>query len=208
HQLHQAGIRIRHSAGGQKLAGLLIFITDIHALGLKTVPIFQQPQGYIFGYEANLPIDYDLRLCYKLRQPRSLRACSRDDPECGARRGVLRRRLVTARPGRPGKSPARHYDLAARSSLYARVMPETEARPRVKNRHGGAPRGERPALWDARRLARRLACRVTCTPHGCSAEHPNVSRRSAHPRLGVSEAKLQTPDADMRRGNEMGCLTP
>ena len=35
----------------------------------------------------------------------------------GARRGVLRRRLVTAGPGRPGKSPARHYDLAARSSL-------------------------------------------------------------------------------------------
>ena len=58
-------------------------------------------------------------------------------------------------------------------------MPETEARPRVKNRHGGAPRGERPASWDARRLARRLACRVMCTPHGCSAEHPNDSRRSA-----------------------------
>ena len=28
------------------------------------------------------------------------------------------RRLVTAGPGRPGKSPARHYDLAARSSLH------------------------------------------------------------------------------------------
>ena len=27
-------------------------------------------------------------------------------------------RLVTAGPGRPGKSPARHYDLAARSSLH------------------------------------------------------------------------------------------
>src|SRR5262249_30977164 len=26
-----------------------------------------------------------------------------------------------------------------------------------QNRHGGAPRGERPASWDARRLARRLA---------------------------------------------------
>ena len=32
-------------------------------------------------------------------------------------------------------------------------MPVREARPRVKNRHGGAPRGERPASWDARRLA-------------------------------------------------------
>jgi len=72
----------------------------------------------------------------------------------GARRGVLRQRLVTARPGRL-ETPARqalrpgYEELAAR----IRVMPETEARPRVKNRHGGAPRGERPASWDARRLA-------------------------------------------------------
>jgi hypothetical protein len=55
----------------------------------------------------------------------------------------------------------------------------------------------RPASWDARRLARRLACRVG-THHGCSAEHPNVSRRSAHPSTGVSEAKRQSPDAAMR----------
>src|SRR5262245_22523144 len=99
----------------------------------------------------------------------------RRHPEGGARRGVLRRRLVTVRPGRPGKSPARHYDLAARSSLHgsARQLPavvgrrapkETEARPRGPS---GAPRGERPASWDARRLARRLACRVMCTPTGC-----------------------------------------
>ena len=68
------------------------------------------------------------------------------------------RRLVTVCLGRPGTPPARHYDLAARSSLHGsgRQMPavvgrrapkETEARPRVKNRHGGAPRGERPASW-------------------------------------------------------------
>src|SRR5215831_13852609 len=103
--------------------------------------------------------------------PRSSRGVVRRHPEGGARRGVLRRRLVTAGPGRPGTPPARHYDLAARSSLHGsgRQLPavvgrptpkETEARPRVKNRDGGAPKGERPALWDARRLARRLACRV------------------------------------------------
>src|SRR5262249_25333335 len=36
-----------------------------------------------------------------------------------AERGVAScgRRLVTVRPGRPGTPPARHYDLAARSSL-------------------------------------------------------------------------------------------
>src|SRR5262249_6226640 len=104
----------------------------------------------------------------------------RRHPEGGARRGVLRRRLVTAGLGRPGTPPARHYDLAARSSLHGagRQMPavvgrgapkETEARPRVKNRHGGAPRGERPASWDARRLARRLACRVMACPTGAAA---------------------------------------
>src|SRR6516162_7207670 len=57
-------------------------------------------------------------------------------------------------------------ELAARirrqmpAVLGRRAPKETEARPRVKNRHGGAPRGERPASWDARRLARRLAYRV------------------------------------------------
>src|SRR5262245_58601049 len=113
------------------------------------------------------------------------------------------------------RSPREAREVARRAlrpgceelALRIRVMPETEARPWVKNRHGGAPRGERPALWDARRLARRLACRVMCRPNGCFAEHPNVSRRSAHPSFGVCEAKLQTPDAKMRRGNEMGCLT-
>ena len=29
-----------------------------------------------------------------------------------------------------------------------------EARPPAENRHGGAPRGERPASWDAPRLTR------------------------------------------------------
>src|SRR6516165_4387881 len=102
-------------------------------------------------------------------------------------------------------------ELAARirgqmpAVLGRRAPKETEARPRVKNRHGGAPRGERPASWDARRLASAWhaaswhAARVLCT-------HPNVSRRSAHPSFGVSEAKSQTPGAKTRRGNEMGCL--
>src|SRR5215467_14054554 len=90
-------------------------------------------------------------------------------------------------------------------AVRIRVMPETEARPRVKNRHGGAPRGERPALWDARRLARRLACRVTCRPRGCRSTRTFLGAPPT-PRFGVSEAKLQTPGAKMRRGNEMGCL--
>src|SRR5260370_40054435 len=93
--------------------------------------------------------------------PRSSRGVSGDDPEGGAGSGVLRRAARNRWP-REAREVARQAlrpgceELAAR----IRVMPETEARPRVKNRHGGAPRGERPALWDARRLARRPACRV------------------------------------------------
>jgi branched-chain amino acid transport system substrate-binding protein len=52
HQLHQAGIRIRHRAGGQKLAGLLIFITDIHALGLKTAPFFNSRSEHLAAFSA------------------------------------------------------------------------------------------------------------------------------------------------------------
>jgi hypothetical protein len=121
-------------------------------------------------------------------------------------------------PGGPG--PGRQALRPGWEELAARIRkarPETEARPRVKNRHGGAPRGERPALWDARRLARRLVYRVisaftrVCdahdTPHGCLARTRTFLGAPPTPRLGVGEAKLQTPDANMRRGNEMGCLT-
>src|SRR5215813_3685903 len=113
------------------------------------------------------------------RQPRSLRACSRDDPECGARRGVLRRRLVTVCPGRPGTPPARHYDLAARSSLHGsgRQMPAVAWR-RAPKETEARPRGPKPPRWSAERRAsrvmgrkaprKRLACRVMARPTGAS----------------------------------------
>src|SRR6266436_3008710 len=115
---------------------------------------------------------------------------------------------------RPGceELAARIRKAPARRCRTAGAQGDGSAAPGAQNRHGGAPRGERPASWGARRLARRLAYRVISaftrvfdahdTPHGCSAEHPNVSRRSAHPSFGVSEAKLQTPGAKTRRGNE------
>jgi hypothetical protein len=99
------------------------------------------------------------------------------------------------RPGRHGTPPARHYDLAARSSLHG-------FRRQCRRRKRG-PGSQKPPRWSAGRRAsrvwdaRRLACRVG-THNGCSAEHPNVSRRSAHPSTGVSEAKRQSPDAAMR----------
>src|ERR1700747_458819 len=99
-------------------------------------------------------------------QPRSLRACSRDDPECGARRGVLRRRLVTVRLGRQGpRPPGTTTWVRGARCTDPEAMPETEARPRepktatVERREASVPRHKRvharlDALWDARRLAR------------------------------------------------------
>ena len=114
-------------------------------------------------------------------------------------------RLVTARPGRPGKSPARHYDLAARSSLHGsgRQMPavgcrtagaegDGSAAPRpkiatVERREASVPRHGTQGASQAPGLPRHVqAPRVLRT-------HPNVSRRSAHPSIRVSEAKVKRP---------------
>ena len=114
--------------------------------------------------------------------------------------------LVTVRPGRLGKSLARHYDLAARSSPTdpghagdgsAAPRPKTAT---VERREASVPRHGTQGASQAPGVSRHD------TTNGCSAEHPNVSRRAAHPSFGVSEARMQTPDAKMRRGNEMGCL--
>src|SRR6266487_6133982 len=137
---------------------------------------------------------------------RSLRGVSGDDPEGGARRGVLRRRLVTVRLGRLGTPPSRHYDLGARSSLHgsARQLPavvgrrapkETEARPRepktatVERREASVPRhGTQGASLGAWRAALRARPRVfRRAPERLSALRP--------PLIGVSEAKRQSPDA-------------
>src|SRR5215510_7773732 len=180
--------------------------------------ILQQPQrtvGCNCGYESNLwhesnlSLDYVMHLGYKIGQPRSLRACSRDDPECGARRGVLRRRLVTAGPGRPGKSPARHYDLAARNSLHgsggnagdgsAVPRPKTAT---VERREASVPRhGTQGASLGAWRAA--SCARLTGVPPSTRT----FLGAPPTPRFGVSEARMQTPGAKTCRGNEMGCLT-
>src|SRR6516162_11332566 len=73
-------------------------------------------------------------------------------------------------------------------------MPVREARPR-------SPKSPR---WSAERRASRVMGRkaprqAPGVPRYVHAQrvplHPNVSRRSAHPSFGVSEAKLQTPGA-------------
>src|SRR5262245_29756844 len=95
-------------------------------------------------------------------------------------------------------------------------MPVREAR----------PRSPKPPRWSAERRASRVISAFTrvLTRYGTQGAslgawyaalwrarrvplHPNVSRRSAHPRFGVSEAKLQTPGANAPREREdLGCL--
>ena len=137
-------------------------------------------------------------------QPRSLRACSRDDPECGARRGVLRRRLATACPGRPGKSPARHYDLAARSSLYGpggnagegSVGPEPKIAT-VERREAGVPRygtrGASPGAWPAASRA----------GPGCPSTRTSLG--APPPLDGGREATKQNPGAKKRAAGTKRC---
>src|SRR6516165_8035732 len=81
----------------------------------------------------------------------------RRHPEGGARRGVLRRRLVTVCPGRPGTPPARHYDLAARSSLHGpgRQLPAVVGR-RAPKETEARPRGPKSPRWSAERRASRV----------------------------------------------------
>src|SRR5262249_37417627 len=120
-------------------------------------------------------------------------ASSRDDPEGGARRGVLRRRLITVGPGRPGTPPARHYDLAARSSLHGsgRQMPavvgrrapkEAEAPPRDPK----PPRGSATAVGDAH--GPRAAARVASISPGIHLGYRRSSRVSSAPRACASSS--------------------
>src|SRR5262249_44550282 len=107
-------------------------------------------------------------------------------PAAAARNRLPREAREVARQAlRPGCE-----ELAER----IRVMPETEARPRVKNRHGGAPRGERPASWDARRLASAWRAALCARPTGAAAPERLSALRP--PSLGVSEARLQTSGAE------------
>src|SRR5438309_4701984 len=121
-------------------------------------------------------------------------------------RGVAsrRRRLVTVGTGRP-RDPVRRALRPGCEELAARIRSKCRRRKRgtgAQNRHGGAPRGERLPR-DARRLARRLACRVKACPR--VPEHPSVISALRHPSFGCAKPRKQNPGAKTRRGNEETC---
>src|SRR5215469_4154569 len=95
-----------------------------------------------------------MRSCYRIRilahrgaSPETILKAERGVASCGGR-------LVTACLGRPGKSPARHYDLAARSSLHGSKPAEASATAGAGD--GSAAPGEKPPRWSAERRASRV----------------------------------------------------
>src|SRR5258706_3055503 len=154
-------------------------------------------------YHMHFPLDYFLERRYRFASLAHRRACSRDDPEDGARRGVLRRRLITAVPGGTGpRQPGTTTRTrGARCDRSGSNSGEGSAGPEPKIATVRAPGGGRPALWDARRLASGLACRVKCRPTGAS-QAPDDSRRSATPRSGEAKRQSKTRAQKTRRGNE------
>src|SRR6266581_1447299 len=109
-------------------------------------------------------------------------------------RGVASRVGGSQPPPREARDPARRALGPGREELAVtdpEAIPVREARDRsLKSPRWSAGRRASP-VWDARRLARRLACRVTRRPHGCLASTRRLSALR-HPLIGVSEAKNKT----------------
>src|SRR5215510_1442037 len=161
--------------------------------------------GTIFSARHVDSIDYEMGLCYESHILAHLRGRLRRRAEGGAGSGVLRRRLVTDGPGRLGTPPARHYDLAARSSLHGSGgnAGEGSAAPGPKSPRWSAERRARPA-GRAPRLARRGPSRVT------SATTYNL-RLSAlrSPLMGWMEKRQAKPGRSNapRERRRVRCLT-
>src|SRR6267154_3708326 len=113
---------------------------------------------------------------------------------------------VSGRPrtllGLPGTPPARHDDLAARSSLHGSGGNAGD---------GSAAPGPKPPRWSAERRASRVMGRAAPHPRGwsrlASATTTQVRLSALRPPLAGSGAKgLKTnPGADTRCGNEEHC---
>src|SRR5712671_330343 len=103
---------------------------------------------------------------------------------------------------RPGTPPARHDDLAARSSLHGSGGNAGD---------GSAAPGRKPPRWSAERRASRVMGRAAPHQRGwsrlASATTEQVRLSALRPPLIGSGAKgIKTnPGADTRRGNEEDC---
>src|SRR5712691_2566549 len=140
----------------------------------------------------NFNIDYVMNLRYKIRSLAHRGASSGDVPEGGAR---LWRPAAAARNRRPreARDPARQTLRSGREELRCtdpEEMPGKEARTPAQNRHGGAPRGARPASWDARRLASAWPAASRAGPTGAAAP---VRLSALRPPLGFGAGTRSSP---------------
>src|SRR5438309_1555902 len=94
---------------------------------------------------------------------------------------------------RPGceELAARIRKAPARRCRTAGAQGDGSAAPGAQHRHGGAPRGERPASWDARRLARRLACRVMACRTGVPLSTRTFLGAPPTPRFGLAKQRCK-----------------
>src|SRR5258706_5602251 len=149
-------------------------------------------------YHMHFPLDYFLERRYRFASLAHRRACSRDDPEDGARRGVLRQRLITAVPGGTGpRQPGTTTRTrGARCNRSGRKSGEASAGPEPKiatlqRREAGVPRH-----WTQDASPRRLACRVKGRPTGVRA--PVRLSALRHPSIGVKRSDKAKPGRKKR----------
>ena len=122
--------------------------------------------------------------------------------EDGARSGVPRRAAGNRSPWE-APDPARRALGPGCEELAVTdpdASPVREARPRAQNRHGGAPRGERPSHKGRKAPHKRLAC--PNTPNGCFARAPVRLSVLRPPLIPGERSEKQNPGAKTRRGNE------
>src|SRR5215469_13765328 len=172
------------------------------------------------GLLFSLHIVYFSRLRFEAilqpSHPRSLRGVVRRHPEGGAGSGVLRPAACNRSP-REVREVARQALRPGCEELAARIrrqLPAVVGR-RAPKETEARPRGPKPPRWSAERRASRVMGRKAPRKapdmprygmsNGCRCTRTFLGAPPT-PRLGVSEAKMQTLGADMRRGNEMGCL--
>jgi hypothetical protein len=115
-------------------------------------------------------------------------------------------RLVIACSGGtgPARQALRPVPRGARCTRCGGNAADGSADPEPKNRHGGAPRGERPTLLDARRLASAWSAASWRAQPVLSAAPVRLS--ALRPPLDRGGYKF-IPRAPSRRGNALGCLT-
>src|SRR5438477_908151 len=160
-----------------------------------------------FPYKSDFSIDDDLHPMLHTF-PALLIKGRRPETTCGgARRGVPRRRLVTAAPGGTGPRPpgTTTRTRGARCDRSGSNSGEGSAGPEPKIATVRAPGGGRPPYGTQGASLGAWPAALRAGPTGAS-QAPDDSRRSATPSIGVREAKVSKPGRKKRAAGTKRCL--